>query len=610
MAKHYAFIDCETHNAGLEYSMSAREFFRLGQYAIDDGPVQVTTDYDEFVAVVRNAEYVVGHNIILYDLSWLFGTDSIESLQMALDHRVIDTFVLGSLVTPAPYSYTDRNGHTFYDAAKPEQAMRWLSLDNLAYQHGLPGKVGSLTELAKKYNPPKTLVRDLDYGLIPVDDPEFLEYAEGDIEAGRALWYYQRDQIKAQDYSGPYIWDEMVNWAINAQISRNGWLVDAEAACARVQELESNRDRIMAHLVETYDFPTEGKSPWASAKGKAVIMQVLAEHGITPATRPEWQRTPTGAPKLGGEDLLALTEGTDAQEFGSALAMLKGQRSLAQLALDSMHADGRVHPDITCLQRSGRTSVQRPGLTVWTARGDKAVEKSYFIADPGCKLVELDYSAADARAVAAVSGDPEFAKRFEPGADMHEITGRIFFGDEKYDSDPVFWRNKTKPGTHLMSYRGGAGRLAETLGVSLDEAKGFLKQYREAYPWVARWQDEVTREGDTGWVTNSWGRRMMVDDGRSFTQSSALIGQSSTREVLYQGLRRIAHERIEAIRWIRATIHDAVVWCIPEPELEVAVPWITERMTIVFDPKTPVSQPIEFTMSAGKPADNWYLAGH
>ena len=606
----YLTIDTETRNAGLQYSMPAREFFRLGQYAHGDDPVQITTRYDEFVDVVRQADYVVGHNVIGYDLSWLFGVDSMESLQMCLDHKVIDTFVLGSLVTPAPYSYTDRKGHTYFDAAKPERAMAWLSLDNLTHQFELPGKVGSLRELAKRYNPPKTLVSGLDYGLIPLDDPEFLEYAEGDIVAGRALWYYMLAQIKTQEYRGSYIWDEMVNWAINAQISRNGWLVDIDLAQARVAELEVNKNRIMAELVEKHDFPEEGKSPWASSKGKAVIMEVLAEHGITPKTRPEWPRTPTGSPKLGGEDLLALTEGTGAEEFGSAMATLKGQRSLAQLALDSTHMDGRVHPDITCLQRSGRTSVQRPGLTVWTARGDKAVEKAYFIADPGCKLVEMDYSAADARAVAAVSGDPEFAKRFEPGADMHEITGRIFFGDEKYDSDPPYWRNRTKPGTHLMSYRGGARKLAETLGVEVDEAKGFLKQYRDAYPWVALWQDAVTREGDEGWVTNNWGRKMMVDAGRSFTQSSALVGQSSTREVLYQGLRAIAYSRIEVIGWMKATIHDAVILSVPEVELDTAIPWIKDKMVIVFNPNTPVGQPIEFTLSAGKPADNWYLAGH
>lgn len=606
----YLTIDCETHNAGLEYSMPAREFYRLGQFSWNDGPVVLTTRYDEFVDVVRSADYVVGHNIIGYDLSWLFGTDSMEPLQMALDHKVIDTFVIGSLITPAPYSYTNKDGHTFFDAAKPEQAMKWLSLANLTHQFGLPGKIGSLQDLAKKYNPKGTLIKNLDYSLIPLDDPEFLEYAEGDIIAGRALWNYQRAQIKAQGYSGEYIWNELINWSINAQISRNGWLVDKELAQSRVDELEVNKNRIMAELVEKHEFPTDGKAPWSSTKGKEVIMDVLALHGITPKTRPEWPRTPTGAPKLGGEDLLTLTEGTGAQEFGSAMATLKGQRSLAQLALDSMHPDGRVHPDITCLQRSGRASIQRPGLTVWSAKGDKAVEKAYFIADPGTKLVEMDYSSADARAVAALSGDPEFAKRFEPGVDSHDLTGVIFFGADHYYANREELRPLAKMGGLAMAYRIGSKKLAANLGVSQDVAAGFIAAYKKAYPWVALWQDEITKEGDQGYVTNAWGRRMAIDEGRSFTQSSALAGQSTTKEVLYQGLRRIAFERIEVIGWIKATVHDAVIFSVPVEELETVLPWISERMVTVFNPKTKVSQPITFSMSVGPPADDWQKAAH
>jgi len=611
VTKRYLFADAETHNAGKEYSMPAREFGRLYQYAWDDGPVVLTEDYDEFVAVVREADYVVGHNIINFDLSWLFGTESLESLQMCLDRKVIDTFVLASLVTPAPYMYTNAQGSTVFDAAKPERAMKYLSLDNLAHQFNLPGKVGSLKDLAKKYNPAKTLVSNLDYSLIPTDDPEFREYAEGDIVAVRALYRYLLKLLKEQNYPGEYIWREMAIWGINAQISRNGILVDTAAAQDRVDELAASRDKMMKWLVETHDFPTEGKAPWATTQGKTVILDVLAESGITPDTHPEWPRTPTGALKLGGDELIALTTGTDAFEFGQAMAMLKGQRSLAQLAMDSTHPDGKVHPDITCLQRSGRTSVQRPGLTVWSAHGDGAVEKRYFVADPGTKMLEVDYSAADARAVAAMSGDPEFAKRLEPGADAHEITGRIFFGDEAYDADPETSRHTAKQINHSVAYRIGSKKLAANVGITVEEAKEFLRLYRDTYPWVARWQDNATQEGDTfGFVSNDWGRRMMVDEGRSFTQSCALIGQSTTREILFDGLIRIVRYDLERARWIRATVHDAVVFCLPEDRADEHAQWVCDTMSTIFKPKTQLGQAIDFSVSRGPLADNWFECSH
>jgi DNA polymerase-1 len=609
-AGRFLFWDTETHSAGKQYGMSPQEFVRTMQFAWDDGEVQVTTDYDEMISLIESARFNVAHNSVSYDLSVLYGKDSMRPLELALEGRVIDSYVLASLVNPAPYSYVNKDGRTVFDGAKPERAKKWLSLDEQAHQLGVPGKMGDLKELAKKYNPPKTAVRDLDFSLIPLDDLDFYAYMIQDVVAVRHIYRQLLSMIKSQNYRGDYIWREMIVWSINAQITRNGVLVNTAEAQARVDELAKEREEIMDWLVRDFDMPTDSKMPWKSNAGKGSIIKAFESFGIVPEKNDTWTRTASGAPSFSGETMVAISEGTEAEKLGRALATLQGQRSLAQLALDSTYEDGRIHPEIACLQRSGRTSVQRPGLTVWTARGPGAVEKRYFIADPDMVMVEMDFSAADARAVAALSGDEAYAERFAPGADAHEITGRIFFPD-KYDDDPKYYRNKTKPGTHGMSYRVGAKKLAATLDVTVPEALGFLDNYRTTYPYVARWQDQITREGESGFVTNWWGRRMVVDPDRSFTQSSALAGQSTTREILFEGLIRIARENIEMMRWLRMTVHDAIVWCIPKNEVETAVPYILETMTYTFDPGSNVSQPIEFPMSVGPlDAEDWFGAGH
>jgi DNA polymerase-1 len=607
----YLTFDIESHNAGRQYGMSPEEFVRTFQYAWDDGPVHITTDYDEMVALIRSARFVVGHNIIAFDLPVLFGVDSMEPLRMALDGRVIDTFVLAALVNPAPYSYVNKDGRTVFDGAKPERAKKWLSLDEQAHQLGVPGKMGNLQELAKKYNPPKTKVSELDYSLIPIDDEDFRAYMIQDVVAGRHIYQRLLGMLKSQHYNGDYVWREMIVWSINAQITRNGVLVNTEEAQARVDELAVERDRVMKWLVEKFDMPTESKMPWKTNAGKGSIIKAFESFGIVPEKNSTWTRTASGAPSFSGETMLAISEGTEAEELGRALATLQGQRSLAQLALDSTYEDGRIHPDIACLQRSGRTSVQRPGLTVWTARGPGAVEKRYFIADPGDVMVEMDFAAADARAVAAVSGDEEFAKRFAPGVDAHDLTGEIFFGHDAYYADRDRLRQISKIGGHSLSYRVGAKKLASSVGATVAEAMEWIGNYKAAYPWVSAWQERVTREGDSGFVTNWWGRKMVVDPDRSFNQSSALIGQSSTREILFEGLIRIARENFEMMRWLRMTVHDAIVWSIPKDKVEKAVPYILDTMTYTFDPGTNVSQPIEFPMSVGPlDATDWFSAGH
>ena len=636
--KKYLFFDCETENGGKEYGMTPREFFRLGQYSWNDGPVVITTDYDEMIRVIREADYVVGQNISTFDLPVLFPHDSMEPLEMALAGKVLDTFVLASLLTPAPYSYTNSKGHTFYNASAPEQAMKWLSLDNLCHQFGIPGKFGDLQALAKAHNPPKTLVKNLDYGLIPLDDPDFLAYAEQDVLAVKGLYSHLVKQIHEQDYNREYIWREMIVWALNAQISKNGVRVDITEAQDRVEHLRMERDEIMDWLVKEFDFPTKGAQPWKSSAGKDAIAKALKSYGIH-TTDPNWTRTASGAPSFAGETMLAITKGTEAEKLGEGLATLQGQRSLAQLALESVHPDGKAHPRIMCLQRSGRTSVTKPGLTIWTARGPGAVEKRYFIPDEGHKMVSMDFSSADARAMAALSGDAAYAVQFEvddegnPKYDSHNLVGEAAFGKERYWKDvpegvtkpPL--RDPSKIISHSSNYNVGAKKLAAGMNeacvkagldmeFTVDDARGMLDNFNRRYPLLKRFKDMAVSEGEAlGYVQNPWGRRMKVDEGRSYTQSPALQGQSVTRERIYDGLIKIAKDKLECIRWCVFPVHDELVWNIPEEDLEWGIPYLQSKMSGTFDPKDydpnwVVSQPIEFLMSAGEPADNWWMATH
>ena len=607
------FIDIESHNAEKMWDMEPREFFRLGQYGWGrDGEIVLTTDYDHFMEQVRSARLIIGHNIHAFDLTAIFGKDSTEPLEMAMEDRILDTYTWASQAFPSPTIWTDRQNHTYYEGNKPGIAMKWLGLDNLSFQFGLPGKMGSLRDIAKRYNPPKTPVNNLDYGLIAVDDEEWLEYAEGDIVALRAL------ALKLLALPGgvtPYIWREQKFAAICAQNSRNGWKVDQTKAQQRFDFLAERRERIIADVVTKYGLPTEGKAPWDTNEGKAAIFAALADYGITPETRPDWPRTkagktfPNGNPTLGGEALIMLTEGTPAEDLGIALAELKGQRSLAALALDSMKSDGMIHPDITYLQRSGRLSTTRPGLTVWTARGDNAVEKEYFIARPGYKLVEFDYSNADARVVAAYSGDTEYLQRFAPGVDAHELTGRMVWGDAVYDSDPKSYRQQAKMCVHAYSYGARPKTLSFQTGLPLEVTTEFCRAMDAAYGDVVRWQRDSADRGKGGWITNDWGRRMPVDVARAFTQCSALLGQSGTREILVDGLLRLAALDVRYITMLKAQVHDAIIMEIPEKELDKVVPLVVESMSTRWKPSTG-GQAVDFTLSYGKPADNWFEAGH
>lgn len=591
------FGDIESHSADERYNMEPEDFFKLGQFAYNrDGDIQTTTNFKEFKQRIEDADLVIFHNGLQYDLPVIFGHDSMVPIQMAAERRVLDSMVWAHLVMPAPYKFTTRNGHTFFDGSKPEKSLRWLSLDNLSFQLGLTGKIGDLKALAKKYG---------GFGNIPTDDPEFLEYAVQDIVALRELATTLLDKGPVTDY----IWREMLCVAIDAKISSNGMNVDIPKATSRVQELADKREKIMDWLVRDFDFPTEGKQPWKSAAGKGSIIKAFESFGIVPEDNPTWERTASNAPSFSGDTMVAISEGTEAEELGKALAQLQGQRSLAQLALDSTHSDGKVHPDITSLQRTSRKSFTKPGLSVWTSRGEGAVEKDYFIAAPGNVICEVDYSQIDARCVAALAGDEEFAKRFEPGVDAHELSGRLAFGDEMYDSNPAQYRQIGKIGTHGWNYNIGIKKLARSLDIPEAQAKAFIEGLNSAYSKVAAWKKRMADQGESGWIKNEWGRRMPVDVDRAWSQSAGLVGQSSATEILKDALIRAYKTDPELIRQLKATIHDAIVVELPaDRQDEYRAKWKSVLET-KWHPKNGME--MDFPVSLGpKDARTWMEAGH
>lgn len=675
MSSKTLFFDIESFRVGREIELGPRKFVRLFQYAWDDGPVQMSTDYDEMLRLIEDADYIVGHNIISFDLTALYGYKSLEPLYMAMNRKVIDTYYLANLLTPAPTRFTKRNGQRVVESSDPVgHTKAWLALDNLCFQFGLEGKMGDLKKLAAKYNPPKTKVADLEYGLIPLDDPDFLAYAGQDVIAGRSLYNYLLSEIKRQGYTGEYIWREMeLMSATVGQIHRNGILIDQDYANARIQEQETQKAETLAWLVENYDFPTTGKSPWASDPGKEATLRALADLGFTPENTPEWDMTPTGAPKLGGNDLLKFTEGTEAEEFVRALGALKGMRAISQTVMDHIKPDGRVHPDITSLQRSGRWSFTNPGVTIFGERNERLkADKALFVAAPGNVMAGFDYSSADARAMASLSGDTEYSKRFatdEDGDDLydaHNLTGEAVFGDAYYGDGPrdakarPSLRPATKPIGHGSNYGIGAYKLANGINAACKEeglelffwapagknqdgsprakpiaiperfqglfrndefvgdeipeglffARDILEQMKIAYPFLTQFKQQCYESGQAnGYIENSWGRRMPVVKERAYTQAPAQMGQGTTREIMGDAILRLIRRGEYYIRSLRAIIHDELLLEFSEDRIEGDITVVKECMETEFKPKTLVSLPMPFPVGYGY-GKTWKDAAH
>lgn len=555
--------------------------------------VHISDDHNELIEQIRQARYIVGHNIHHFDLTALFGKDSAEPLEMALDGRILDTMCYASVEMPHPTSYVNRFGDPVF-IRNLEHAKVWYSLDEIAYQLGVPGKSGDLKALAKKYG---------GFGCIPVDDEEYIHYLTHDVLASRAV---SRAMIKKWPITDYQIREQRI-WGIQAQVERTGLRIDVADAEARVAEQEQVRATHMARLVERYGFPSEGKAPLRTNAGKVAVLAALNDLGVSTGAL---GLTKNGEPSLGRDSILNAVKGKgeEAESLGTAIAEIGGLRPLAQAALDALQPDGRIHPQVTSFQLSGRWSTQNPGMTTWTSRGEGAREKRYIIplADDHV-FVEFDLAQADSRIVAALSGDKEFAKRFEPGADAHMITAIQMWGAETVATDPTGYRQKAKPCNHGGAYGAGAKTLAKSTGLPIEVTKIYVESQSKAYPLVARWQAKVRRQASkTGFVLSEWGRRMPVDKNRVFTQAPALHGQNGTREIMCDGMLRLP---IEILRMIVLQVHDAVLLSIPRSQVDDAIRTVVAAFEVPFKPLKG-GLLIDFHMTHGPVAANWQEAGH
>jgi DNA polymerase-1 len=621
-------LDIETHSADEMYSLPPREFFRLGGLAWGEAEPIVTEDYDEVIEAIRSATMVISHNGHSFDWSVLFGPDSIEPVHLARQRKLFCTYTHAQLANPAPEGYYQGRGGKRYPSTKPEEYRKWYSLDNQAFQLGVDGKSADVSELADRYlytrapkisektgKELKTIIKTripeacCGYGDIPLDLEEFREYLQQDVRANREV---ARKLLEKMPFT-PYAQREQLKKAIACQISRNGWRVDQALVLQRIIDMAEEAAHALDGLHGRYGFPVNKKKPTATTEGKQAILKAFKELGAKEA---DFLRTDKGALSYSADSVHQVAArvserspelADQAARLGDAVGMLAGQRSLAELTEKSVHPDGKVHPSIDPLQRSGRFSTTKPGLTIWDD-----FHKDYYIADQeDHRIVEFDFSNADARAVAAMSGDLRFAERFEPGADGHLINAQAAWGIEKVGtdrSDPVTaaYRQAAKAPGHGWSYRLGPGRAARIMGVSFLDAKAFLDGLNRAFRGVVAWQDRVCDAGKRdGYVVNDWGRVMQIT-GSDYTQPPALLGQSTTNEVLFDGLIKLP-DRI--LRMIKLTVHDAVVASIPLSTLDKDIDLVVRCFSRTWKPRNG-GQPIEFPLGHGPAGRNWKEAVH
>lgn len=534
-------------------------FVRLGGFA--DGSIKVTADIDGLARMLETAPQVVGHNILGFDLIALARYHGVDIWSLVDRGAVFDTLLAARYVDP-PMARD-----------KGVDAERKYNLDTLGEKFGLGQKSDALKRLAKQFG---------GYDKIPLDHPDYLEYLRRDVHLSVGLYAVLR-----RDDS--YLAREHRVAALAAQISLNGFRVDVDLLARRLAEGEQRKAEALAELRDRFGIPLANdkgkpfKSPLASAPGKQALLEAFHRLGAT--TLPTTEKS--GQLMISGDAMVAVktvySHLPDVVRLCDLVATVTGERTIYQ-TIEAHRVGDRVHPRISMDQATGRWSLTKPGLTVMGKRGGRYREREVFLPEPGHVIIAVDFAQIDARAVAALSGDPEYAKLFQPGVDAHAEVARLVWGDPSR-------RDDAKPLGHGWNYGMGLKKLAETAGVPFEVAEQFDTAMKVQFPTLVEWRKHVRSIAESGQLLdNGFGRKMRPDPERAHTQGPALEGQGAARDIAMEGLLRLPRE---VHPYLRAFVHDEIVLSVPEDiadDVERTVveclSWEWRGVPIIAEPQT------------------------
>jgi len=201
--------------------------------------------------------------------------------------------------------------------------------------------------------------------------------------------------------------------------------------------------------------------------------------------------------------------------------------------------DGRIHATFRqTVARTGRLSSDRPNLhniPVRTEEGRRFREA--FVPSAGRRLLVADYDQVELRAIAHLSGDPGLTGAFAAGEDIHRTVAARVFGVDR-DAVTHEQRSTAKMVSYGLAYGMEAYGLAQRLAVPVEEAKGILDAFFEAFPSVHDYMDRAVAEARTnGYTMTTFGRRRPLPDLES---SNHQIRQAAERQAMNAGIQGLA----------------------------------------------------------------------
>jgi len=276
--------------------------------------------------------------------------------------------------------------------------------------------------------------------------------------------------------------------------------------------------------------------------------------------------------------------------------------------------DHRLHTRFNqAVAATGRLSSANPNLQnipIRTELGQRI--RKAFIAGPGNALVVADYSQIELRVLAHIADEKALIDAFAKGEDVHRATAATVFGvaPELVTAEQ---RRAAKTINFGIVYGMSAFGLSQALSIPTREADRFITAYLDRYPGVRRYVEETEKSAEKlGKVETLYGRVRWLPDiqskNRALRENAKRMAinariQGTAADLLKKAMiaidRRLRREHPDA--HLLLTVHDELVFEVPEAEAEPVAKLVKEEMEGVAE----LAVPLVVDAGWGK---SWYEA--
>ncbi|MGZ9108462.1 MAG: DNA polymerase I [Micavibrio sp.] len=272
---------------------------------------------------------------------------------------------------------------------------------------------------------------------------------------------------------------------------------------------------------------------------------------------------------------------------------------------------GRVHTSFNLTGTStGRLSSSDPNLQnipIRTEEGRKI--RQAFIAEPGWKILSVDYSQVELRLAAALADVKALKQAFIDKIDIHTLTASQVFGVPIDQVTPEIRRSAKAVNFGIIYGISGFG-LSKQLGITPGEASEFIRRYLTKFSEIRDYMEARKEEArQHGYVRTLHGRKCFIPNinskngaWRSGAERQAINAplQGTAADIMKMAMVRMPRAFAEAGLNARMLlqVHDELVFEVPDDEIEKTAALVKSVMQGVAD----VGVPLEAEAGWGQ---NW-----